>query len=304
MQYSKMKLAVGIFVITLVITIGTFLYLLLDEKGTFDKRYSFYFDTESANSFNVGMPLKFSGFKIGVIDEIALTDEGSVHMTFSVSADNKKWISKDSVLILKKPLIGSAHIEVYSAIGNEPLQSGSTLEIMMSDDINDMISKLEPAVNKLINIISSIDTIASYLAKGDSDLIQTMRNIKIFSENLSKNDALLTSITGDDASTHNIINSLNTVAQIINDIQKITASLDKEIINPSASTIRELEGIMQDIKQKLDSLDPAVKTLGSLDKDIVELKEQISVGMQKSNQIMDKVDSLMQDEKKSEVILP
>jgi len=83
-----MKFAVGIFVITLIVVISTFLYLLLEEKGTFDKRYSFNFDTESASSFNVGMPLKYSGFNIGTIDKISLKDDGTVHMVFSVNEDN------------------------------------------------------------------------------------------------------------------------------------------------------------------------------------------------------------------------
>ena len=61
---------------------------------------------------------------------------------------------------------------------------------------------------------------------------------------------------------------------------------------------------MKDVKQKLDALDSTVKTVGSYDSDLVELKEQISVGLAKSNQIMDKVDAIMQDNTSAEVTLP
>jgi len=140
-----MRLAVGLFVLILLSAIFTFLYLLLDEKGTFDKRYSYGFNTDSASSFNVGMPLKYSGFNIGVIDKISLQDDGTVHMIFSVDENNRKWVTKESVLMLKKPLIGSPHIELYSAIDNELLDENSDLTMLLSDDINDMVSKLEPA---------------------------------------------------------------------------------------------------------------------------------------------------------------
>ncbi|MEA3330441.1 MAG: MlaD family protein [Campylobacterota bacterium] len=311
MQYNKMKLAVGIFVITLFITIVASLYLLLQEKGSFDKRYSYHFNTQSASSFNVGMPLKYSGFNIGVIDKISLKDDGTVYMTFSVDEKNRKWISKDSVLMLKKPLIGSAHIELYSAIGNKQLEAGSTLLMLLSDDINDMISKLEPAVNRIISIINNIDTITSYLSNDDSDILMTLKNIQTFTATLIEDDSLLTTITGDKNSTKSLIDSLNKTAEIMQevhliskDFSHITSSIDSDIVQPTSSTIKELETIMKDIKQKLESLDSTVKAVGSYDKDLLELKKQVSVGLQKSNQIIDKVDSMLQDEEKSEITLP
>lgn len=304
MPYSKMKLAVGVFVLALFLALFMSLYFLLKEKGTFEKRYSYHFSTESASSFNVGMPLKISGFSIGVIDDIALNDDGTVFMTFSVSEANKKWLRKDSVLMLNKPLIGSPHIELYSAIGNEPLEAGETLMIVLSDDINDMITKLEPAVNKMINIINSIDSITSYIAREDSELMKTLKNIEKLTSNLANDKSLLTTITGDQNSTQSLIHALNETAKITQDLSRITSSLDSDIVDPSSSAIKELDAIMKDVKQKLDALDATVKAVGSYDTEILEIKEQLSAGLQKSNQIMDKVDALMQDKKNSEVTLP
>ncbi len=311
MQYSKMKLAVGVFVLTLFITIISLLYLVLENKGTFNKRFNYHFTTDSASFFSIGMPLKFSGFNIGVIDDIALNDDGTVFMTFSVDEENRRWITDGSVLMIIKPLIGSAHIEVYSAIDNEILKPNSELTLLENDDINDMISKLEPAVDKILSIINNIDSITSYIAKDDSDLMLTLQNIKKFTANLSESDSLLTSITGDKESTRNIIASLNKTTQIMQelhniteDISKTTSTLNSDIVSPASSAIKELELIMKDVKQKLDALDSTVKAVGTYDKDIIELKEQISVTVQKSNQIMDKVDALMQDEEKQEVVLP
>ncbi|MFT7005398.1 MAG: phospholipid/cholesterol/gamma-HCH transport system substrate-binding protein [Sulfurimonas sp.] len=311
MQYSRMKLAVGVFVLTLFITIVSVLFFVLKDKGTFDNRYSFHFTTDSASFFSIGMPLKFSGFSIGVIDDISLNNDGTVYMTFSVNERNRRWITEGTVLMIIKPLIGSAHIEIYTAIDNDILKEGSSLTILKSDDINDMIAKLEPAVDKILNIINNIDAISSYISKDDSDLMKTLYNIKTFTAKLSNNDSLLTSLTGNKESTKSIIASLNKTTEIMKelhsiskDISKTTSSLDRDILNPSSSVIKELQGIMKDIKQKLDALDSTVKTVGSYDNDLIELKEQISVSVQKSNQIMDKVDAIMQDEEKQEVTLP
>ncbi len=97
------------------------------------------------------------------------------------------------------------------------------------------------------------------------------------------------------------MNELHTISK---NISQTTSTLDSNIINPASSAIKELDAIMKDVKQKLDALDGTVKAVGSYDKDLILLKEQVSVSLQKSNQIMDKVDSLMQDEEKKEVTLP
>ncbi len=311
MSYNRIKFAVGVFVLVLSVAIIAFSYLLLKEKGTFDKRYNYHFTTNSANFFSVGMPLKFSGFNIGVIDKISLTDKGSVFITFSVNEENKKWITQKAILVIKKPLIGSPNIEIQSNIGDKPLTVGSNLKIIISDDINDIISKLEPTVKKITNIIDSIDVVTAQTAKSDSDFSQSMKNIKIFSKHLAKSDSLLAAVTGEKNSTINLINSLNDTARIMKEIHQISQktnllinSFNPKIINPSSSVIKELQSIMKDVKQKLNTLDSTVKTIGDYDSDLLNLQKELSKGIRRSNQIIDRVDILMKDKKDKEVILP
>jgi ABC-type transporter Mla subunit MlaD len=306
-----MKIAVGAFVLIFFVTIAFSSFLILQEKGTFDKRYNFHFITQSANSFSIGMPLKFSGFDIGTIDTIALHDDGEVKITFSVAEKNRKWLNEYCVLLLQKPLIGSPHIEIYTSTANPPLEEDSIVDIIISDDINGMISKLEPAIDKMINIISSINKITSNLSSERSDLFLTIKNIRIFTEKLSNGDGLLTTITGDKQSTQSLINSLHTVAKVMEDVhaitkelQNITTNLHQDIINPSSNTIEELHGILKDVKQKLDVVDATVKSIGTYDNELISIKEQINTGLAKSNQIIDKIDTLLQDETKTEVPLP
>ncbi len=270
MRYRKIRLAVGFFVIVFFIALSSFSFFLLKEKGTFDKRYNYYFITNSAATFYVGMPLKFSGFNIGLIDDISLMDDGSVMMKFSVTEKNMKWVTEDCSLIVKKPLIGPTHIEINSIIGNKPLKANSQLNIHMNDDINDMILKLEPMVDRIVSIVNNINTITSYMAQDDSELILTIKQIH----------------------------------QISSDIADITSSLDKKIINPSANTLKELSDIMKDVKQKLEKFDTTVESIGSYDKELLELKEQIDAGIVKSNKIIDKVDMLLEEKQPQNIELP
>lgn len=311
MQYNKIKFTVGIFVITTFVLILSALYFLLEEKGLFDKRYNYYFNINSAQSFSVGMPLKYSGFNIGIIDEIALKNDGKVKIRFSVDESNRKWISEGSSLKIIKPLIGSPYIEVDSQLNKPVLKQNTTLKILMSDDINDMIAKMEPVVEKIILIIDNIETITAYLASKDSKFIKIIENMDSFSEKLVKDDSLMTTVTGDKESTKLFINSLGELNKSMKEITKITKnigeasnSLDEKLIEPTSNSIDTLNEIMKDIKEKLQVIDGTVNSVGSYDKDLIELKEQVSIAIAKSNQIIEKVDGVMQDSEDSEVPLP
>jgi ABC-type transporter Mla subunit MlaD len=311
MQYNKMRLVVGLFVITLFIVIGAFLGFILDEKGAFDKRYNFHFQSDTAEYLHIGMSLKLSGFYIGVIDDITLKDDGSVYITFSVTKKNRHWLSEGSVLMSIKPLIGSPYIELYTSSGSPLLQENSSLMFMVSDDVNDLIHRLEPAIKKASNILNNVDIITTYLASNDSELKQILKNLNKFSKKLADNDSILTSVTGDKKATQNLIDSLHKTSiimkdlkKITGDISKITASLDTKIVTPASSSMREIERILKDIKSKLDAVDGTVRAVGGYDKDLIELKEQISVGVQKSNKLLDKVDAFLSDKADKEVHLP
>ena len=112
-------------------------------------------------------------------------------------------------------------------------------------------------------------------------------------------------------STQNIISSLNKTIKIMQDVEKIThdistitSSLDKMIVSPASSSLNDLDLIMKDVKRKLDVIDGTVKAIGTYDKELIEIKEQISVGLVKSNQIIDKVDNILSDKKNEEIVLP
>ena len=311
MQYNKMNFTVGLFMLSLFLLLFAFIFFVLEAKGTFEKRYTYYFTAQSAESFNVGMPLKFSGFTIGVIDKIALEEDGSVLVTFSLKETNAKWLNQGSVLVLIKPLLGAAHINLYSALDSLPLQDGEVIPIHISDNINDLIVKLQPVVSKSLNILNSVDKITTDLADENSNLKKILNNVHIFSERLVYDKSLLTSVTGDKASTQSVIKSLNETTLILKDVKKIashiakiTKALDKDIIDPSSSTIKELQIIMKDIQSKLQAVDATVKVVGTYDKDLVAIKKQITSGLQKSNEIMDKVDSMMQNTNNSKIELP
>lgn len=304
MTYNNIKFKVGLFVLFLLINLFGVAYYILLKKGTFDKRYNYSFTTYSADSFTVGMPVKVSGFAIGRVDTIELLDNGNVKFIFSVDKENQKWICEESLLMIRKPLLGSAHIILYSAIGNPILKDGSTLNVIVSNDINDLVASLEPIVKKIGNIVNSVDKITTYLSKDNSELMKIIKNIEEFSNTLANDKSLLTSLTGDKKATEAFVKTIKRLPILINNFNNLSSDLNKEIVPLISELITELNVIAKDIELKLKSLDSVVNSVGSSDEDIVIIKEQIKTGISKTNQIIEKVDNLFQNKKNEKVVLP
>lgn len=304
MSQSRLRLKVGLFVLFLLLNAVGIIYYILMSKGTFDKRYNYYFTTFSAETLTVGMPVKVSGFKIGQVDQIILEDDGTVKLVFSVDEQNKKWVSQGSLLMIRKPLIGSSYIILYSAIGNEVLKENSKLDALISNDINDLVLKLEPIVIKMGNIVNSIDKITTYLSKDDSELMKIIKNLEQFSSTLAENKSLLTSITGDKKATQSFIKTINNLPKLVNKFNKISTGINKDIVPQLAQFIKELGNIALDIQSKLKTLDGVVNSVGSYDKDLILIKDQIKTGIIKSNNIIEKVDNIFQKNENEKVKLP
>lgn len=307
MPYDRMKLYVGVFVTFLIFGIAMLFYFIMDKKGYFDDYATFYFKTNNANTFFVGMPVNYSGFEIGTITQLQLTPKGEVKVDFKIKESDHKWICTDTYLILEKPLIGSATIAVKTSIGKPYLKSGKEIKMMTRDDINDIIVNIQPTLNELQQVIHSVNKITSK----DGALQQSIENIERLTFKLAADQPLLTTVTGDPEATKSLNASLRKSTKVLDDIHTLTTEVDSllkslqtKVVTPTGESIKVTNEILIDIKKKLNVLDSVVATIGSSDKDLILLKKELHINLNKTHQMLDKVDALMTNKNDAQVVLP
>ncbi|NCN43662.1 MAG: hypothetical protein CO158_07730 [Piscirickettsiaceae bacterium CG_4_9_14_3_um_filter_43_564] len=311
MSYFRLKLAVGLFMLTLgAVTLGLTGYLLF-QKGVFAQKYHFHFTTPSAQSFKVGMPLLLSGFEVGYIDDIHLTETGQVNLRFYVNEMNRKWITENSRLMLKKPLIGSPYIEILSDRTSPLLEEGHEVEMTVSDDINDIIIKLEPTVNQLIAIVADLSLITHQISNPDGALFQTLNHLEVIIRDLKESPSFVSSLTGNPEDGQTLSDTLNrtqasieTLQQTILGVSGLVENLNETIVLPSKDIMVQVSTILTDVTLKLNTLESTVQAVGGTDQDILILKQQLLKSVEKVNQLIDKVDYMMQDENSNRLELP
>jgi ABC-type transporter Mla subunit MlaD len=312
MQYREMKRSVGVAVLLLITLVVAFIGFIIKEKGYLEPNFSYYFVVDDASSISRGTPLNYSGFTIGMVQEIILLDSGKAQMSFKLSEKNSRWIRQNTVLRLKRPLIGSTYIEISPMDANaSALEPNSFVKVEMSNDINDIIERLEPIVKKATDIMDNIHQITSYLANEDSELLQSIKHINQITHKVASNDALLTSLTGDQNATQSVIESLEHLSQILANLEKISqdfvlvsASLDPKIVDPASKAIKDVGRIMKDIRQKLRLLHGTVAQIGKYKKELGDARKKISSTIHKSNKVINQVDSIFGGSSDQKVELP
>ncbi|MBN2824962.1 MAG: MCE family protein, partial [Campylobacterales bacterium] len=254
MQYTEMKRSVGIAVLLLITLVLSFVIFIVKEKGYLEPRYTYHFIVDDASSLQVNTPLNYSGFTISMIQDIELLQSGKAQMSFELTEKNRHWIRQNTVLTIKRPLIGSPYIEISPIDPNSPILEATegVLNVKLSNDINDIIERLEPVVNKAVDILDNLDKIMAMLANEESELVQSIQNINTITRKFANNDALLTSITGDKNATKNVIDAMDNLGNILENVEKITydfaqisGSLDSDIVQPSSNVLHDMEKIMK-----------------------------------------------------------
>jgi len=73
---------------------------------------------------------------------------------------------------------------------------------------------------------------------------------------------------------------------------------------PSKDIMVQVSTILTDVTLKLNTLESTVQAVGGTDQDILILKQQLLKSVEKVNQLIDKVDYMMQDENSNRLELP
>jgi len=265
---KKTEFKVGLFVvITSVLIIASIGYLAY-SKGFFTREYIFTLSSKTGEDLSEGMPVLFSGFKIGKVEKLELNDQGLLLIKIRIPEPHAKWIRSNSTFSLYKPLIGSSRLIVTTENLDSPTLSPKTIpEITIIDDINETIKKVQPTLVKMDNVVTNIEKITTKLAEKNSLIemaVGTPESAKSVNESLKKIKDILVKtdeqIYGDDG-------TLPLIRKILKDIivklQKLNAAIDN-VVKMSA----DASDSTKDLKLLRAEIDSTVTSIGKLVNDL------------------------------------
>jgi phospholipid/cholesterol/gamma-HCH transport system substrate-binding protein len=280
----NIQFKVGLFIIITSVMIVAFIGYVAYKKGVFAKEYTYTLSSKSGENLTEGMPVVFSGFKIGRVDSLELNAAGLVVIKIKVPDQHVRWVRADSVFILEKPLIGSARIYVATANLNAPaLSEGATPQIIEANDINDAVKSIKPILEKISSITHHVETLTSNLADPGGDIAKILSNAK---------------------------NASQRVDGILKKVDAIAAKTDEQFYG-SQGVLAHIQTILKDLIVKLKKMDPVLDNIHKISADTADttgdlklLRQDIDRMVHDINGVVNDIDKLIPLKKETQLKLP
>ncbi|PKN18207.1 MAG: hypothetical protein CVU71_11890 [Deltaproteobacteria bacterium HGW-Deltaproteobacteria-6] len=312
------ELKVGLFIGCTAVTIVLALLFLAAGKGLFEKMHIFTLSSRSGDGFTEGMPVVFSGFNIGKVQALELDEKGIVLIKIKIPDRHVKWIRSNSAFILYRPLIGSARIVVNTDnFKSPPLDTEKIPEIVIVNDINDAIAKIEPVLEKVTQIAVNVERLTRNLSDPKGDLNRVLGNAEKITSNLASKKSLVEMAVSDEESVKALNESLKKIKDITTSVDKILKKIDKMAdktdneIYGKTGALPQINTILKDMVGKLQKLDVTVDNINKISTDTSEgmkdfhiLRSDIDDAVNSLGDVVKKLDAIIGSKKSPEFNVP
>jgi len=144
-RFLHLEWKVGLFVfVAVVVTVVVTAYVAIEHDLWVPKRH-LRFTADSGKELHEGMAVKFSGFRIGKVDKLALNAWAEVEVTIEIDHRYMDWIRLDSrALLVQEGLLGESVIEITPGSPMvEELGENAAIPFERRAGLNDMLAELD-----------------------------------------------------------------------------------------------------------------------------------------------------------------
>jgi phospholipid/cholesterol/gamma-HCH transport system substrate-binding protein len=274
----------AIFILLAALGIGLAFVWTGVKKDAFTAKSPIFFIADSGQDLSEGMPVKFSGFKIGKLNTLTLDEQGHVQVEVGIDTKYLKLIREDAVMSLKKEgVIGDGVLEISRGSEGKPsLVAGGKVSFVRA-------SGLEQAVVDVKNrVIPILDDIYLTLHDPNGDVHQTLKNLNEFSSNLRQTQKRLDkALDSLDANMNQEITPLlHSLKQSAVNAETLTGKLEHDLpalLNKADSSLESLRSASETISDAVNRSAPQIPgmmsetraTLGKTQKLIGDTQEVV-----------------------------
>jgi phospholipid/cholesterol/gamma-HCH transport system substrate-binding protein len=175
-RFRGLNIKVGVF-IALAVTIGAILLAgLAVRQGVFAPKTQINFEAASGQDLRTGMAVKLSGFKVGEVSKVSLSEDARVDVEMQIEDRYIKWIKADSVAILaREGMIGDSYISMTAGNPVLPsLEKGGAVRFESGRGLADIAQDMR---NRVVPVIDEVTTLLHSANDPKGDVRQTIKEV-------------------------------------------------------------------------------------------------------------------------------
>jgi phospholipid/cholesterol/gamma-HCH transport system substrate-binding protein len=298
---KNLEFKVGLLLVLTLTLAVAFIGYTLYARGVFERSQKLILISDNADGVSIGMPISFSGFPIGQVDRMSLTDEGKVLIEMSIPVKDAKWLRDSSVFTLEKSLVGSAKIRAISTNLTDPLLPADAERPLYTGDATQEIPGL---IIKVREVLTNLQT----LTDKQSSLSQSMANLQTVTGRMAGQYGVMGGILGADENSRKVVDAIdhaNALLGSLNDVSlKVDGILNKTdqrlygqggIMDETQKAVVQINAILIDARASLKKADAILKNTQGITSDIKGATTDLATLRSQVDDSLAKVDSMLKE---------
>ncbi|WP_026436985.1 MULTISPECIES: MlaD family protein [Acidovorax] len=248
--------ATALLLFTLALIVGSGLYLLY-ARGAFEPTQTLVLTADDSEGVVVGMDMTFSGFPIGRVRRIELSDDGNARIVVDVPRKDAHWLRQSSVFTLVRGVVGGTNIRAYTGMLADPLLPDGAVRPVLRGDATAEIPQLMASARELLGNLNA-------LTAQDAALGSSLGQVQELAARLNGPGGALGVLMGNEADAGKVVATLERTNALLARLDGMVARADRQVFGQGGkdalvpevrATVVQLNGLLAETRASLRKVD-------------------------------------------------
>jgi phospholipid/cholesterol/gamma-HCH transport system substrate-binding protein len=274
---KNLELKIGLLLAFTVLLAGAFVFYTLHARGVFQSTQALYLTAPEAEGVTVGMPMTFSGFPIGEVKKMDLTEDGRVSIEIAIPKKDAKWLRQGSRFTLEKSLVGGAKIKAFTAdLKDKPLEDGARRDLLTGD----VTQEIPILVEKVKSILANVDA----MTNPESSINRSLGNVATVTGRMTGEYGVLEGVLGGPDKAKQVVAALDKANSLLANLNGVSlkvdgilAKTDSQVFGPEGvmdqtrQSVAKVNAILGDVRESLKKADTILANAQSASADVAKI---------------------------------
>ena len=293
---KNLELKIGLLLAFTVLLAGAFVVYTLHARGTFQITQALYLTAPEAEGVTVGMPLTFSGFPIGEVKKMDLTDEGKVRIEIAIPRKDARWLRQSSRFTLEKSLVGGAKIKAFTAdLNDKPLEDGARRDLITGD----LGQEIPVLVAKVKSILANVDA----MTRPDSSINRSLGSMATVTGRMAGEYGVMEGMLGGPDKARQVVDALARANSLLANLDGVSLKVDgilsktdQQVFGPAGvmdqtrQSVAKVNAILGDARESLRKADAILANAQTASADVARITGNVSAATADMAQLRVEVD--------------
>ena len=290
---------------------------VLYARGVFEDYQRLTLIADNAEGVSAGMDLTFSGFPIGRVRRLSLSEDGKARIHIRVPVSDARWLRTTTIFTLEIPLVGGAKIRAFTADLKDPPLPDRAVRPVLRGDAN---AEIPLMVATLRAVLENVDRITGT----GSSLQDSLANMRTVTERMAGKQGVLGAALGSEDNAKKLLLTLDRANALLASLNGVSIRLDGVlsktdqrlygaggIADETQKAVARANAILEEVSASLKKVDAiladaqaAAGNVKAATTDLTALRAEVEASLRKVSALIDEINRKWPFERETKIKLP